>query len=158
MQHPSRPWTIWILVAIFAFLAMMALPVGWMMMRNAQGDILGMPFAWIARTPFGSWLLPGLVLFTLLGLGSLCAIYGLLLRPGWGWPQRLNPIRSRRWEWTFAAGIGLAAMVWIVVQLLALRMYFWMQPMVFVLGLIIVLLMAEPHMWRYFALAPAPAR
>jgi hypothetical protein len=152
VSKESRPWSIWFVAAIFAFLALMALPVGWMMVRSPHGDILGMSIDWIARTPFGSWLMPGLFLFTVIGLGSLCAIYALFVRPGWQWAQHLNPFRTLRWEWTFAAGMGLAAMVWIVVQVLTLRMYFWMQPLIFGLGLAIVLLMVEPHMRRYFGL------
>ncbi len=151
MSTLKRPWTIWLVVAIFAFLALMALPVGWMMIRSPHGDILGMSVSWIASTPFRTWLVPGLFLAGLIGLGSLCAIYGLLMRPGWHWPQRLNPVHGLRWEWTFAAGMGLGVMVWIVVQVAALRMYFWMQPLVFGLGLAILLLMLEPHMRYYFA-------
>lgn len=153
MPNASRPWTIWIVTAIFAFLALMALPVGWMMLRSPHNDVLGMPVDWIARTPFRSWLIPGIFLFTLIGLGSLCAIVGLLARPGWNWAQRLNPLPGQHWEWTLAAGLGFACMVWIAVQVLTLRMYFWMQPLIFILGIVIVVLMVEPRMRRYFAVA-----
>lgn len=153
MPNASRPWTIWIVAAILAFLALMALPVGWMMLRTPHSDLLGMRVDWIARTPFRSWLIPGIFLFTLIGLGSVCAIVALLVRPGWKWPQRLNPLRGQHWEWTLAAGLGLACMVWITVQVITLRMYFRMQPLVFGLGLVIVVLMAAPQMRRYFAVA-----
>ncbi len=160
LSHPSgqttsrpaaRPWPLWIVVALFVFLALMALPVGWMMLRSPHGAILGMPVAWIERTPFGSWLIPGLFLFSLIGLGSVCAIYGLLLRPTWAWPQRLNPLPALRWTWTFATGMGLACMVWITVQVISLRMYFWMQPLIFGIGLAIVVLMALPDVRKSFA-------
>lgn len=157
MSHVSRPWTLWIAVALFAILAVTATPVGWMMLRAPHADLLGMPADLIARTPFRSWLIPGIFLFGLLGLGSLCAVYGLLVRPGWGWPQRLNPFRGLCWEWTFATGIGLAIMVWITVQVLTFPIRSIAQPLYFALGLVIVVLMVEPHMRHYFAVAPKPA-
>jgi len=155
VTQATRPWTIWIVTLLLAFLALMAIPVGWMMMRAPHADLLGMPVAWIARTPFRSFLVPGIFLFGLLGLGSLCASYGLLARPGWVWPQRMNPFRTLRWEWAFATGLGVAFMIWITVQVLSLRMYFWLQPVVFVAGLAIVLIMLESQMRRYFAVSEA---
>ncbi len=153
MSTPRRPLTIWLVVALLLFLALGALPAAWRMLANPNGDPLGIPQAWIDATPFGSFLIPGIFLLGM-GIFSLLAVVALLLRPSWTWATRLNPLRAYRWEWTLALGMGLYTMAWIAVQYLTMQRYFWLQPVIFGVGLAIVLLMVEPHMRRYYAAPP----
>jgi hypothetical protein len=37
-------------------------------------------------SPFTSYLIPGVILFVVLGIGPIVVLYGLYQQKGWGWP------------------------------------------------------------------------
>ncbi|MGL4649421.1 MAG: hypothetical protein ACRC1H_08425 [Caldilineaceae bacterium] len=153
----TRPWSLWLATAALLFLAIGALPAGFLLMTAPHGNPMGMPAALIEGTPFGAlggWLIPGIVLFTMVGLGCLFLTYALHLLPTWPWLQRLNPIKGQHWAWTLLVVEGAAIMIWILVQI-ALIPYSALQPTVFVLGLSLVLLAFAPSLRRRTATQPS---
>lgn len=118
-RRAERPGYAWIAVGLQLFTALMAIPVGLQLIANPEGAPLGLPQAWIDATPFGSWLLPGLVLLTIIGAGQLVAAALIVVR---------HPLAP--WL-TGALGVGL--MIWIAVQV-AMLPFSPLQPVVFVIG------------------------
>jgi hypothetical protein len=123
----DRPSYAWLAVALQLLTAVAAIPVGLEMVRNPEGAPLGLPQAWIDATVFGSYLLPGLFLFAINGIGQLVAAAAIVLRhPAAPWL-------------TGVLGIGL--MIWIAVQV-AMMPFHPLQPIIFVVGLIEVVVAA----------------
>jgi hypothetical protein len=115
----ERPPYAWVAVGLQLFTSLMAIPVGVAMIADPNGSPLGIPHEWIAASPFGSFLLPGITLLAMNGLGQLAA--AILV-----W--RRHPVAP--WL-TGALGVGL--MIWIVVQVLTVP--FWiLQPLMFAVG------------------------
>jgi hypothetical protein len=117
----ERPAYAWIAVALQLLTAVAAIPVGLEMVRNPEGAPLGLPQAWIDATVFGSYLLPGLFLFAINGIGQLVAAAAIVLRNA-----------AAPWL-TGVLGVGL--MIWIAVQV-AMMPFHPLQPIIFVVGLI----------------------
>jgi hypothetical protein len=117
----ERPGYAWIAVVLQFVTAIGAIPVGIDMMRNAEGAPLGLPQAWIDATLFGSYLLPGLFLFAMNGIGQLVAAVLIVMR---------HPVAP----WLTAV-LGIGLMVWIGVQVL-LMPFHPLQPIMFTIGLV----------------------
>lgn len=148
----ARPWTLWVVVGLLVFIAIGAVAAGFSMIVDPTGAGLGMTTDWLESPFFADYLIPGLFLFLVNGLGSLFAAAALIWRPGWAWAERLNPYRRQRWPWTLAVALGLVYMVWITIQVLSIpSMFSFLQPTVFLIGMAIVVLMIEPRMRRAFA-------
>ncbi len=115
-------------MALLAFLAVGAFFGGWELMHPAvDGSGLGMPAEWIQTTPFGSWFIPGLVLFTVFGVGSTVTVVAAVRRH-WTAPYL-----------TFAIGIG--QMIWITVELIVVRQFHpVLQPGCFSIGAALAIL------------------
>ena len=116
LRAPSRierPWYAWVGAAIAAVTAVGALPVGWSLINDPSGSSIGLPSDWIANSVFGSYLIPGLYLFLINGLGMVAAV-GLVVIRHWFTP----------W-WMGALAIGL--ITWIAVQLVLLPQSSWLQ-------------------------------
>jgi hypothetical protein len=97
-------------MALLVFLAIGAFFGGWELMHpGADGSGLGMPAEWIKYSPFGSWFIPGLVLFTVFGVGSAVTVLAAILRH-WSAPYL-----------TFAIGVG--QMIWITVELIVVQQF-----------------------------------
>lgn len=147
----SRPWQLYAVVAILLFIAVSALPAGYSMIRDPSGVDLGFPPGTLQSALFPDYLVPGLFLFLVLGIGSLLGALFLLVRPNWQWMERVNPFRHERWQWTWALAIGCVLMVWIVVQMVSVTLFSMLQPMIFGFGAAIVALLFAPSMRRHLA-------
>ncbi len=120
-------------IGLLAFLAVGAFYGGWELMHPAaDGSGLGMPAEWIHSTPFGSWFIPGLILFTVFGVGSTVSLVAALLRH-WSAPYL-----------TFALGVG--QMIWITVELIVVRQFHpILQPGCFGIGAALAIL---AYLWH----------
>jgi hypothetical protein len=117
----ERPAYVWVAIGLQLATSLLAIPVGRMMVRDPDGPVLGMPQAWIDATPFASWLVPGLFLFAVNGVGQLsAAVFAIVRHPLAPWL-------------TGALGVGL--MAWIAVQVVLMPPH-PLQPTLFLVGLV----------------------
>ena len=100
----ERPRFAWIAIALQVVTGVLAVPVGIMFIADPSGALMGLPPGWIEATPFGSYLVPGVYLAGVNGIGML-AVAVLGVRRHWSAP----------WL-TGALGVGL--ITWILVQIL----------------------------------------
>jgi hypothetical protein len=92
---------------------------------------LGMPAQWLAGTPFASWVVPGAFLLLVVA-APMAVAAGLELRRS-----------TRAYRASLAAGALLIG--WILVQLVILRRYFFLQPVLAAAGVAVVLLAWWAH-------------
>jgi hypothetical protein len=117
----DRPGYASLAVGLQLVTGLLAIPVGLEMIKNPDGAPLGLPQAWIDMTPFGSWLIPGLFLLAMNGVGQLVAAALIVVR---------HPLAP--WL-TGALGVGL--MIWIAVQVALLPSH-PLQPIMFTVGVV----------------------
>ncbi|MFN8194673.1 MAG: hypothetical protein U0R80_10370 [Nocardioidaceae bacterium] len=133
----SRGWAGWGLFAALVLVGVNAVYGGIGLMVNG----MGMPQDWLDRTPFDSWLLPGIALIVTVALPQFAAAWLVLRRA----PRAA----------TVGILVGAALMLWILVQVAILRRYFFLQPVIAGFGIVEVLLGLD---WRrHLARQPAPA-
>lgn len=111
-----------ILGVLQVFIAIGAIAGGVTLVMDVSGAGMGFPSGLLAATPFNDYLLPGLYLLLVNGLGTLLAAF----------------LSFRRHHWAAEIGIafGLALMGWIIAQILWVGYISWMQPFYFALGLL----------------------
>ncbi len=129
-------------------LAIGALPAGWSFIVQPDGSGIGMPMEWLEHTPFSNFVIPGLILFVLFGIGSLVALFGLIARPRWTWVELITRPLHLHWALVAATLLGSALCIWIIVQLLMTQHYFFLQPVMFGIGVAILVLALLPAMRR----------
>ena len=119
-------------VGLLVVLGLMALAGGVALVYRPDGSLMQMPVSWLAGSPFSDFLVPGLILGGLFGLGSL-VVAGLGVR---SW--RIAPF--------LAFGLGCGQMIWIVVELAIIRSLSILHPICFGLGLAIA---ATSFVWGW---------
>lgn len=112
-----------------------------------------MPLANLDKSPFHDFLIPGLLLFFFLGVYPATAAYSLWRRPGWKWPNRLNPFQRTHWSWAGSLGAGAALVVWIVVQIQWVQVCF-LHILFLGWGVLILGVTLLPSVRRHYALSP----
>jgi hypothetical protein len=102
----ERPRYVWGAVALELITAIAAIPAGLSLLTDPSGSGVGLPGTWIEDSVFGSYLVPGLYLFVVNGIGML-VLAGLTVLRHWSAP----------WL-TGALGVGL--IIWIAVQVVVM--------------------------------------
>lgn len=116
-----RAWQAWALGAVELFVAYQAVSGG----VGLITDTWQLPTEWLVRTPFASWVGPGWVLIGLVGVPHVLAAVPPLLMPA---RPRLGILAG------YLAGGSL--LVWIGMQLAILQVYFFLQPVIAVIGVV----------------------
>jgi hypothetical protein len=122
-------------VVSLVLLGIGALAGGIALVSQPDGSVMHFETSLLAGSPFSDYLVPGLILGGLFGVGSLVVAAMGLRR------ARLAPF--------LAFAIGCAQMIWIVVQLGIIKELSWLHPAFFGVGLVIALA-AVPWGWPTF--------
>ena len=76
---------------------------GLALMLGPHGEILPLPVSLLKGSPFDSYFGPGLILFTVLGVGPIAVA--------------LLTWRRHRWTPLLSVGVGLALLIWMAVEI-----------------------------------------
>jgi hypothetical protein len=115
-------------IALEVVLGLGAVFGGAALMLGPRGEVLPMPVSALAGSPFGDYFIPGLILFSVLGLGPL-----LVAALTW---------RSSAWAATLTVMVGGALLIWMLVEI-AIIGYSNdppLQPIFLALGVVITVL------------------
>lgn len=145
----KRPFFVYLLVVLHIFLGTGAFAGGGMLVIQPNGALLGMDPDRLSRSPFNNYLIPGLVLFMLVGLLPLLTCIGLLLKPVWRWANTLNIYSDMHWAWAYSLYSGIIVVTWITIQLV-MTQYFWLQPVMIFTGLLIIVFTLTPSVMKDF--------
>jgi hypothetical protein len=108
-------------VGLLIWLGIGALAGGLSLVAAPDGGVMGFETSILEGSPFSDFLIPGLILGGVFGVGSLVvAAMGIRHHP-------LAPF--------VAFGIGCAQMIWIVIQLLIIETVSFLHPLMFLTGL-----------------------
>ena len=105
-----------------AFIGVGAVAGGLGLALEPSGANLGMPLELLEETPFATFLIPGIVLFVVNGLGSLAGAVGSFAR--------------HRYAGHAAIVLGAFLMSWIVVQVYWFAGFHWLHWLYLGLGLV----------------------
>lgn len=115
-QHSARPFIVWVVIVLQFLLGLGALAGGGVLMADPSGNLIGMPFSLVHHSPFHNYLIPGMILFTFVGLFSVAVAYSLWQLPGWRWPNVINPFKGLHWSWAASLAEGVIVLIWITVE------------------------------------------
>lgn len=108
------------------FIGLGAIAAGYGFIMDPSGNNLSIPTELLKNAPFETYLIPGIVLFTVNGISTLA---GAVLS-----------LRRHRYSGMGGIILGSALTVWIIVQVYWIGLISWMQPFYFGLGLLEILL------------------
>lgn len=101
-HDPGRPPAVWLLLGLLGFLGVRALLGGGQFILVPSGDLLGVSQSMLAGTPFDDFLIPGIVLFGVLGVLPLSVLLGVY--------------RGRRWAWWGSVVVAITLVGWVLVE------------------------------------------
>ena len=116
MEKKQRPFIVWVVIVLNLLLGIGALGGGACLMLAPDGSILHMPVSIMRGILFKDFLIPGILLFTFVGLFPTAVAYSLYARPAWRWPDAINPFKKLHWSWAASLAAGLICTLWITIE------------------------------------------
>ncbi len=139
---------VYALSLLHLFIGVNATISGLLLMIRPDGSLLQMAPGWLDGSPFLNYFIPGLVLFSLLGLTSSFIFYGLLM-PYDKWAAlKIHP--TKHWAWIASLAEGIILITWIILQMW-LTHYFWLQPVILIIAFMILLLTFHPTVKNFYS-------
>lgn len=126
-KRHSRPVSIWLLEAAILLQGISGVGGGLGLVLDPSGDSLKIPLEWLEGSPFNSYLIPGVILFVVLGIYPLFTLYGVRRRLGWAWLASVS--------------VGAGLLIWIAVEILVIG-YQPNPPLQLIYGILGVLILA----------------
>ena len=105
-----------------AFIGLGALGGGFMLVIDPSGSKLGVPLSFLEGSPFPDFLIPGIFLLVVNGVGSLV---------GAGFS-----FNRKQFAQEIAIVLGAILVAWIVIQVIIIRSLSWMHILYFILGVV----------------------
>lgn len=99
----TRPLAFLVLVAALGLQGLSGVAGGLGLALDPSGASVGLPLEWLEGSPFPDYGVPGIVLLTLLGILPLAVAWSAWTR--------------RSWSWAASLGIGLALVIWLLVEI-----------------------------------------
>ena len=135
---------------LLLFQSITAIAGGWGLVSNPSGSNLGFSVTMLENSPFTDFLIPGLFLLVVLGIGPAVIFYGLIKKPKFRLAEMINIYKNYHWSWTFSYYLGIVLVLWIDIQVYFLRETFILHFVYSVLGVLIIVLTNLPATKKYY--------
>ena len=134
---------------VLGFLALGALGGGIVLIISPDGELIGLPLSEFKNIPFTSYSIPGIILFSILGVVPLLLIIALLKKPESNIAEQINMFKDMHWSWTYSIYIAFTLIGWIHIELIFLQgAVHWLQTFYMFYAILIIIIALLPQM-RY---------
>ncbi len=130
---------------LLGFLGMGAIGGGGALIISPTGELFEMPLSMLDKSPFHSFLVPGIILFSVLGLVPLILIIALIKKPESKLAEKINSFKDMHWTWTYSIYIGFTLIIWIQLQMVFLDDVHWLHTFYMLLAVIIIFIALLPQ-------------
>jgi hypothetical protein len=135
-----------ILILLLGFLALSSIGGGGSLVISPSGKLTGsLPLSILEHSPFTNFLVPGLILFLILGITPSFIIYGLLKKPVNKFAEFFNFFKDMHWAWSFTIYVAFALIIWIQVETVLIQEVSFLQTfyMLYAIPIIFVALLPQ---------------
>jgi len=134
---------------VLGFLALGAIGGGIVLIISPAGELIGIPLSEFKNIPFSSYIIPGIILLSVLGLIPLLLIIALLKKPESKIAERFNIFNDMHWSWTCSIYIAFSLIGWLHIELIFLQgEVHWLQTFYLFYAILIIIIALLPEM-RY---------
>ncbi len=134
-----------LLIALLAFLGLGAMGGGAVLIISPSGKLMGMPLSMLNPSPFSDFLIPGIILFFVIGIIPMLLIKALLKKPASKLAEQFNLFSDMHWAWTFTIYVAFTLIFWIQIEMILLNAVSWLHTFYMLLAVVIIFVALLPQ-------------
>lgn len=150
MNSKQRSAESYFLVFFLLIQTLIALYGGYKLMNDPSGESLHLSREILKGSIFNSFLIPGILVFILLGIIPSLLFYPLIFKPRWQGLNKLNIYKNYHWSWTYTVYIAIVAILWSYFQMIVLNYGSALQGMLGLLATLILIVALIPSVKRVY--------
>jgi hypothetical protein len=150
MKSKAKGIEVHILIFLVTIEAAGALFGGYSLIKDPSGEAIKLPLKLLNGTFFPDYLVPGIILFVMLGLFPLLLIYPLYFKPRWKFANKLNIYIGYHWAWTYTLYTSIILLIWINLQMMILGTGSMMQGATGMFGILILIVTLLPQVKNFY--------
>lgn len=128
-------------ISLLLFLGGSAVCGGGALIISPSGRLLGrLPLSILKNSPFSNFLVPGIILFLVLGIFPIVTIWALIKKPIVPFAEYFNLFKDMHWSWSYSIYCAFAVIIWIQVETYFIQGVGWLQMLYSIPMLIVALL------------------
>ena len=140
------------LLFLLGFLGIGAILGGGLLIISPSGSLLCAPLSILEPTSFNNFLIPGILLFSVIGIAPLLLIIALTKRPKSKLAESFNCFKDMHWSWSYAIYMSFTLIIWIHVQEILLKGVHWLHSFYILWALLILFVTQLPRVKRVYKL------
>lgn len=98
---------------------------GGVLIISPSGELFGMPLSMLDNSPFGNFLLPGIILLSVLGITPIWIVWALIKRPEYRVAELFNFFKDMYWAWSYSIYVAFALIIWIQIEMSFVQSVHW---------------------------------
>ena len=135
-----------ILITLLLFLGMSALGGASLLIISPSGKLIGdLPLSILEHSPFTNFLIPGIILFFVLGLFPCMIAIALIKKPKSKLAEIFNLFNDMYWAWSFSIYVAFALIIWIQVETIFVQTVGWLQSFYILYAIHIIIVAILPQ-------------
>ena len=99
----------------------------------------------LEHSPFVDFLIPGIILFLILGIFPCAVSRALVKKPVNRFAESLNLFKDMHWSWSFSIYIAFALIIWIQVETIFIQGVGWLQTFYMLYAIPIIFVALQPQ-------------
>jgi hypothetical protein len=147
MKRWYQKLLIYLLIVLIAFVGISACFSGPLLIIDPSGKLIQFSEGTLDNTPFPNFLIPGIILTVVIGLYPILVTIWLLF------PKVLNisVAGTLQPRWYAAMSVGIAIMIFIIVQIIFIPERMFLQDVYLIIGLLICTVCLSPAIMKYYS-------
>ena len=134
-----------ILIGLLVFLGIGAIGGGGVFIISPSGKLMRMSLSMLNKSPFDSFLIPGIILFSVLGIVPTLLARALYKKPTSKLAERFNFFKDMHWTWTFSIYVAFALIIWLQIEMQMLSAVSWLHTFYMFLAVLILFVALLPQ-------------
>jgi len=134
-----------ILIILLLFLGLGAIGGGALLIVSPKGKLIGMPLRMLKNSHFDSFLIQGVILFTLLGLAPCLLVVALVKKPKSSLAEKFNFCGDMHWAWTYSIYLSFVLIIWIQLEMVFIQAVSWLHTFYMFFSIVIILTALLPR-------------
>ena len=116
-----------ILLLLLTFLGLGAIGGGGVLIISPSGKLIGMPLKILAHSPFNSFLIPGIILFVVLGVFPILLVVALVNKTKSKFAEKFNCFTDMHWSRAYSIYVAFTLIIWIQLEMVFLNTIHWLH-------------------------------